>query len=88
MTSWVNSIETHLKENTISCTTPTFSHVFDIANQLLSRHSPSAPLGQVDEQTAKPSRFATQGSLSELSRIMAAKTLNLFFSSEKLDVTG
>ena len=26
--------------------------------------------------------------MSELSRIMAAKTLNLFFSSEKRDVTG
>ena len=34
-----------------------------------------APLGQVDEWTAKPSRFSAQGSLSELSRIMAAKTL-------------
>ena len=29
----------------------------DIANQLLTRHSPLAPLGQVDEWTAKPSRF-------------------------------
>ena len=26
-----------------------FFHVFDIANQLLTRHSPFAPLGQVDE---------------------------------------
>ena len=26
-----------------------FSPVFDIANQLLTRHSPFAPLGQVDE---------------------------------------
>ena len=30
----------------------------DIANQLLTRHSPLAPLGQVDEWTAKPSRFS------------------------------
>ena len=30
----------------------------DIANQLLTRHSPLAPLGQVDEYTAKPSRFS------------------------------
>ena len=26
-----------------------FSRVFNIANQLLTRHSPSAPLGQVDD---------------------------------------
>ena len=26
-----------------------FSRVFDIANQLLTRHTPFAPLGQVDE---------------------------------------
>ena len=26
-----------------------FSRVFDIANQLLTRYSPFAPLGQVDE---------------------------------------
>ena len=26
-----------------------FFHAFDIANQLLTRHSPFAPLGQVDE---------------------------------------
>ena len=26
-----------------------FFHVFDIANQLLTHHSPFAPLGQVDE---------------------------------------
>ena len=32
----------------------------DIANQLLTRHSPLAPLGQVDEWTAKPSRFSIQ----------------------------
>ena len=32
----------------------------DIANQLLIRHSPLAPLGQVDELTAKPSRFSIQ----------------------------
>ena len=26
-----------------------FSHVYDIANRLLTRHSPFAPPGQVDE---------------------------------------
>ena len=35
------------------------------ANQLLTRHSPLAPLGQVDEWTAKPSPFSIQGPLSE-----------------------
>ena len=29
----------------------------DIANQLLTRHSPLATLGQVNKCTAKPSRF-------------------------------
>ena len=43
-----------------------FSTCVDIANQLLIRHSPLAPLGQVDEW---------HECLSELSRIMAAKTL-------------
>ena len=33
------------------------------------------PLGQLDEWTVKPSRFSIQVSLSELSRIIAAKTL-------------
>ena len=32
----------------------------DIANQLLTRHSPLALLGQVDEWMAKPSRFSIQ----------------------------
>ena len=49
--------------------------MFDIANQLLTHHSPFAPLGQVDEWTAKPSQFSIHGCLSEFSRIMAAKTL-------------
>ena len=43
-----------------------------MANQLLSRHSPLAPLGQVDEWTAK---ILNTSCFSELSRIMAAKTL-------------
>ena len=47
----------------------------NIVNQLLASHSPLTPLGQVDEWTAKPSRFQIQGSLSELSRIVAVKTL-------------
>ena len=32
----------------------------DIANQLLTRHSPLAPLGQVDKWMAKRSRFSIQ----------------------------
>ena len=32
----------------------------DIANRLLTRNSPLAPLGQFDEWTAKPSRFSIQ----------------------------
>ena len=36
-----------------------FTYV-DIANQLLTRHSPLAPLGQVNEWTAKSSRFSIQ----------------------------
>ena len=37
-----------------------FSTCVDIANQLLLRHSPLAPLGQVDKWTAKPSRLSIQ----------------------------
>ena len=37
-----------------------FSSCVDIANQLLTRHSPLAPLGRVDECTAKFSRFIIQ----------------------------
>ena len=40
-----------------------FLRVFDIANQLLARHSPIAPLGQVDEWTAKCSTFSIHGRL-------------------------
>ena len=39
------------------------------------RHLPLAPLGQVDEWMAKSSRFSIHGHLSDLSRIVAAKTL-------------
>ena len=35
-----------------------FSRVLDIPNQLMTRHSPFAPLGQVDERNAKPSLFS------------------------------
>ena len=49
--------------------------MFDIVNQVLKRHSAFAPLGQVDERTAKPSPFTIQGRLTELLRIMAAETL-------------
>ena len=57
-----------------------FTRVSDIANQLLTRHSPFAPFSQVDEWTAKPSPFSIQGSLLDFSQITAAKTLkNLYF---------
>ena len=49
--------------------------VFDIANQLLTRYTPFAPLGPVDERTAKPSPFSSQGRLSEYFPIMAAGKL-------------
>ena len=61
-----------------------FSHVFDTTNQLLTRHSPFAPLGQVDEWTAKPSRSSVQGSLSELFRITTTKTLKNLYRSQKM----
>ena len=38
-----------------------FSCVFVIANQLLTRHSPFAHLGRVDEWKVKPSPFSIQG---------------------------
>ena len=60
--------------------------VFDITNQLLTRHSLFAPLGQVAESTSKPSRFSIQGSLSELSRIMAARTLKKSISPTDSEV--
>ena len=62
------AVTTHVKKYDI------FSRVFDIANQLLTRHLPFAPLGQVDEWTAKPSPFLIQRRLSESFRIMVAKT--------------
>ena len=57
------AVTTHVKKYDI------FSRVFDIANQLLTRHTPFAPLGQVDEWTAKPSPFSIHGRLSEYFRI-------------------
>ena len=60
-----------------------FFHVcltVDIANQLLTRQSPFAPLGQV--WTAKPSRFSIQGSLSGLPQMMAARTLKNPYCSQ------
>ena len=41
---------------------------------MLTRHSPFALLGQVDEWTAKPSPFSILRRLTELFCIMAAKT--------------
>ena len=52
-----------------------FSRAFDIANQLLTRYTPFAPLGQVDERTTKPPPFSIQGRLSDYFRIMAARKL-------------
>ena len=52
-----------------------FFTYFDIANQLLTCHSPLAPLSQVDKWTAKPSQFSIQVICLENPRIMAAKTL-------------
>ena len=52
-----------------------FPSVIHIANQLLTRHSPFAPPGQVNEWKAKPLPFSIQSRLSELFQIMAAKTL-------------
>ena len=52
-----------------------FSRVFNIANQLLKRHAPFAPLLHVDERMEKPSPFSIQDRLSKFSRIMGAKTL-------------
>ena len=49
--------------------------IHDIANQLLTRHSPSASLSQVDEWTAEPSTFSIRSRLLEFFQIMAAKTL-------------
>ena len=57
-----------------------FSGVFDIVNQLLTRHLPFAPLGQVDELTAKPSLLSIRGCLLEFSLIKASKTLKKFVS--------
>ena len=37
------AVTTHVKKNTV------FLQVCDVANQLLTRHSPFAPLGHVDE---------------------------------------
>ena len=54
--------------------------MFDIVNQLLTRHLPFAPLGQVDELTAKPSLLSIRGCLLEFSRIKASKTLKKFVS--------
>ena len=52
----------------------------DIVNQLQTRHSPLAPLGQVDEWTAKPSRFPIQvvyRSFLELWRLEHYKSVSL-----------
>ena len=53
------AVTTHVKKYN------TFSRVFNIANGLLTHHSPFAPLGQVYKWTAKPSPFSIQGGLSE-----------------------
>ena len=62
------------------------SRVFDIANQLLSRHSPFASISQVDERTAKPSLFFIHGCLTEFFyfSIMAIKTLKNPYRLQKV----
>ena len=47
----------------------------DIANQVLTCHSPLTPLSQVDKWTVKPSQFSIQVICLENPPIMAAKTL-------------
>ena len=59
-------------------------YIHDIANQLLTRHSPSTPLSQVDEWTAKPTPFSIQGRLLEFFQIMAAKPLKNPYCLEKV----
>ena len=54
-----------------------FSRVFDIANQLLSRQSPFAPLVQVDEWTAKSLRFSFGRDFVGLWLIKCWKTVSL-----------
>ena len=71
----------HTWKNTIY-----FLRVLDFANQLLTHHSPFAPLGRVDEWTAKPSPFSIQGRLTKLLRIRAAKTLKYSISLTDNDV--
>ena len=63
------AVTTHVKKISY------FSTCVDMPNYLLTRHSPLALLVQVDEWTAKSSRFSITSCLLELSRIMAAKTL-------------
>ena len=57
-----------------------FSRLFDIANQLRTRHS---PLGQADQCTVEPSPFSIQGHFSEfVFWNMAAKTLKNPYRSQ------
>ena len=53
-------LTTHVKKYRI------FSRVFNIANQLLTRHSPFAPFGQIEGWTAKLSLFSIQDRLSKI----------------------
>ena len=53
-------LTTHVKKYRI------FSRVFDIANQLLTRHLPFAPFGQIEGWTAKLSLFSIQDRLSKI----------------------
>ena len=70
------AVTTHVKRCDI------FPRVFDIANQLLTRHSPSSPLGQVDEWTIQPSPFSIQGRLLEFSRMVATEKSVSFTESD------
>ena len=76
----LRKVVTHVKKNNI------FSRVFNIANQLLQRHSPFAPLGHVDEWRTKPLSFLIQGRLSDYFLIMAAKKMKKSVSLTDSDV--
>ena len=65
-----------------------FSESVYIANQLLTRHSPFAPLGQVDEWTAKPSPFSIQGRFVEIFCLNTEKCVSLTNSDVQTFLEG
>ena len=65
----MKSLTTNMKKYRI------FSCVVDIANQLLTRHSPFAPLGRLINEQRSLHHSQSVCRLWEFFRIMAAKTL-------------